>query len=358
MLDTAHSLDFDRCLAAVRARDPSADGTFIVGVVTTGIYCRPSCQSRPALAKNLRFFAGAAEAQAFGLRPCKRCRPDEASPIEHHRQAIANACATIEGSDGLPRLAALAREAGMSKHHFHRVFTQIMGTTPGAYAGAVKLRRLSGALESGAPVSEAVYAAGYGSPSRAYAAAGAGLGMTPGRKRRGGAGERIGYAIGDTVLGPTLLAASPRGVCATAFGEDREALLANLRRRFPAADLVEDARVQPWIAALADHLRTPAQALDLPLDIQGTAFEARVWQALRDIPLGETASYAEVAASLGRPTAVRAVARACASNELAVMIPCHRVVRSDGSLSGYRWGPERKRALLEAERRVAPGASR
>lgn len=351
MLDTStvSTLDHARCLAAVRARDSEADGTFIVGVVTTGIYCRPSCPSRPAREENLRFFATPAEARAYGLRACKRCHPDEPSSVEHHRRAVARACAMIEASETSPGLASLAREAGMSRHHFHRVFAQITGATPGAYARTVKLRRLSNALEAGAPVSDAVYAAGYGSPSRAYAAAGTGLGMTPGAKRRGGAGERIGFTIAETMLGPTLLAANARGVCAAAFGEDREALLAELRRRYPAAELVEDERVKPWMDALADHLITPAHALDLPLDVQGTAFETRVWKALRDIPLGQTASYADVAAALGTPKAVRAVARACASNKIAVMIPCHRVVRSDGGLSGYRWGPERKRALLAAE---------
>ena len=307
--------------------------------MTTGIYCRPSCPSRPARPENLRFFRTAAEAAATGLRPCKRCRPDEASPIERHRRAVAAACASIEGSEASPTLAVLADKAGMSRHHFHRVFTQITGATPGAYARTVKLRRLSGALETGTGVTEAVYAAGYGSPSRAYAAAASGLGMTPGAKRRGGAGEKIRYAIRDTAIGPMLLAASARGVCATAFGEDPAALLDELRRRFPAATLVEDqAELQAWVEAVADHLDAPARALDLPLDIQGTAFQTRVWQALREIPLGHTASYAEIAAALGRPTAVRAVARACAGNEIAVLIPCHRVVRSTAACRAIAGG--------------------
>ncbi len=354
MLDMPTPLDQARCWAAVRSRDPSADGEFYVGVVTTGIYCRPSCPSRQARPENIRFFRTAAEAEASGLRPCKRCRPNEASAVERHRRAVEAACMSIERSETTPTLSAMADAAGMSRHYFHRVFTQVMGATPGAYARTAKLRKLSTALEAGTTVTEAVYAAGFGSPSRAYEAAGSGLGMTPGAKRRGGAGERIRYTIADTAVGPMLLAASARGVCATAFDDDPAALLDELRRRFPAADLVEDrAELQDWVRAVADHLATPARALDLPLDIQGTAFQTRVWRALREIPLGQTASYAQIAAVLGRPTAVRAVARACAGNAIAVLIPCHRVVRQDGSPSGYRWGTERKRALLDAERKSA-----
>lgn len=355
MLDMPTNLDGARCWAAVCARDPAADGQFLVGVLTTGIYCRPSCPSRQPRRDNVRFFRTSQEAEAAGLRPCKRCRPNEASPVERHRRAVERACATIERSETNPRLAALADAAGMSRHHFHRVFTQMMGTTPGAYGRSARLSRLSAALEGGAAVSDAVYAAGYGSASRAYEAAGSGLGMTPGAKRRGGAGERIRYTVAQTSIGPMLLAASARGVCATAFGEDPAVLLDELRRRFPAAELVEDgAELDGWVRAVADHLITPAQALDLPLDLQGTAFQTRVWQALQQIPLGQTASYSQIAAVLGRPAAVRAVARACAANEVAVLIPCHRVVRQDGGLSGYRWGTERKRALLAAERKAGP----
>lgn len=350
MLDTITIPDPELCLAAVRARDIDADGRFIVGVITTGIYCRPSCPSRQARAENLRFFATTAEARNAGLRACKRCRPDEATAVEPQRRVVAAACAALEERDPQPKLDDLAAAAGLSRHHFHRLFSQIMGTTPGAYARAVKLKRLSGALDAGESVTGAVYAAGFGSPSRAYEAARTGLGMTPGARRRNGAGETIRYAVAETSLGPMLLAASRRGICATAFDDDGARLVAHLKQRFSAATLVEDAAgLTPWIAALSDHLHSPAQALDLPLDIQGTAFQARVWQALRDIPPGKTASYAEIAKALGRPSAVRAVARACASNAIAILIPCHRVLRQDGSLSGYRWGPARKRALLEAE---------
>ncbi len=350
MLDHPPILDALRCLQSVRARERADDDRFVYGVITTGVYCRPSCPSRQARAENLRFFAMPRDAEAAGLRPCKRCRPDEATAVEPQRRAVEAACARLERSQPQPRLADLAAKAGMSRHHFHRVFTQIMGVTPGAYGRAVKLRRLSTALEAGSTVTDAIYAAGFGSSSRAYAAAGAALGMTPGTRRRGGKGETIRYAVGETALGPMLIAASPRGICAAAFDDDSERLIANVRRRFTAATLVEDQDgLRAWIDALSAHLRTPAQALDLPLDIQGTAFQARVWQALRDIPLGTTASYAEVAVALGRPTAVRAVARACAGNEIAVLIPCHRVLRQNGALSGYRWGPARKRALLDVE---------
>lgn len=366
MLDQSPVLDARRCLEAVRARNRADDGRFIYGVITTGVYCRPSCPSRQARAENLRFFARARDAEAAGLRPCKRCRPDEVTAVEPQRRAVAAACARLERSETQPRLADLAAEAGMSRHHFHRVFTQITGVTPGAYGRAVKLRRLSGALDAGAAVTDAIYAAGFGSSSRAYAAAGTGLGMTPGARRRGGQGETIRYAVGQTALGAMLIAASPRGICTAAFDEDPNRLIAELKQRFGAATLVEDqAGLKVWIEALADHLATPAQALDLPLDVQGTAFQARVWQALREIPLGTTVSYAALAKALGRPTAVRAVARACAGNEIALLIPCHRVVRQDGSLSGYRWGPARKRALLAAEARAsglesgaAPGSAK
>lgn len=357
MLDTIQDTDqFDlkACWAALRGRDPAADGRFFYGVKTTGVYCRPSCPSRPPRPENVTFYRTQAEAEAAGFRPCKRCRPTERSPVERHRQAVARACALIRAADTAPSLDRLAAAAGMSRYHFHRVFTQIVGTTPGAYARTQRVRRLESELAGGTPVTEAVYAAGFGASSRAYEAAAGGLGMTPGVRRRGGAGQTIRYATAQTGIGWVILAASQRGICAAAFGDDREALIDGLRRRFPAAVLVEDQdELQAWMHAVVGHLAAPAaRALDLPLDIQGTAFQARVWQALRKIPLGQTASYAEIAAALGQPAAVRAVARACASNDIALLIPCHRVVRSDGDLAGYRWGVARKRALLAAERRA------
>ncbi len=353
MPDTMTELDPDLCWAAVAARDPACDGRFLFGVTTTGVFCRPSCPSRAPRRENVRFFRDAAEARAASLRPCKRCRPDQASPDERQRGAIARACARL-GEDEPVTLDALARGANMSRHHFHRVFTRTVGTTPGAYARTAKVRRLSRALDDGSTVTDAIYAAGFGAPSRAYAAAKTGLGMTPGARRRGAAGETIRYALAETPAGWAILAASERGICAAALGEDPRALAAELRRIFPAATLIADeGGLRDWMAAFVDRMAAPAGATDLPLDIRGTAFQARVWEALRRIPPGETASYAAVADAIGAPAAVRAVAGACASNAIAVLIPCHRVVRSDGSLSGYRWGTERKRALLDAERREA-----
>ncbi len=258
-------------------------------------------------------------------------------------------------SEETPSLAALADAVGMSRFHFHRLFKQVTGTTPRDYAKAQRLGRFADRLAAGERVTEAIYGAGFGSSSRAYEAAPSALGMTPGARRRGGQGERIGHVTVATPLGRALVAATERGICMTAFGEDEPALLAALRERFPAAEIVKgDKRLQEWAAQVVRFITAPDQTLDIPLDIRGTAFQARVWRALRRIPLGKTASYAEIATALGQPQAVRAVARACASNPLAVLVPCHRVVRSGGELGGYRWGVERKRDLLARER-AAPG---
>ena len=348
-------LDPGACWAAVRARDAAADGRFFYGVRTTGVYCRPSCRSRLPRPENVAFHHTSVEAEAAGFRPCKRCRPADASPVERHRRAVERACALIRAAEAVPTLKQLADAAGMSRHHFHRVFAQVVGSTPGEYARTHRVRRLALELEAGTPVTEAVYAAGFGSTSRAYEAVPAGLGMTPTARRKGGAGQTIRYTTARTAVGWAILAASARGVCAAAFGDDPGTLVAQVRQRFPAAALVEDqGELRAWMGAVVDYLAAPAaHALDLPLDIQGTAFQARVWRALRQIPPGRTVSYAEVAAALGQPTAVRAVARACASNAIAVLIPCHRVVRSGGELAGYRWGEARKRALLNAEQRTS-----
>jgi len=351
-------LDPATCWAALCARDARYDGRFVYTVKTTGVYCRPSCRSRLPRFENVSFFPTPAEAEKAGFRPCKRCRPAEPSPVERHRRAIERACALIRDAEAALDLSQLAAAVGMSRHHFHRVFTEIVGSTPGAYLRTHRLRRLATELESGVPVAEAVYAAGFTSSSRAYAAAPGGLGMTPGARRRGGAGQIIRYATARTWIGWVILAVSARGVCAVAFGDDPESLVADLRRRFASATLIEDREdLHSWMQKLVDYLAAPgARALDLPLDIQGTAFQARVWQALRKIPPGQTVSYADIAAALGQPNAVRAVARACASNPIALFIPCHRAVRSDGGLAGYRWGVERKRALLAAEKRSAEKA--
>jgi AraC family transcriptional regulator, regulatory protein of adaptative response / methylated-DNA-[protein]-cysteine methyltransferase len=347
-------LDFEQCWAALQRRDASVDGQFLYGVRTTGVYCRPGCASRLPLRKNTMFFDTSADAEAAGLRPCKRCRPTDGSPASRHLAAIERACALLRTSETLPSLGELADAAGISRFHFHRVFKQITGATPRDYARTHRLGRLGEKLDSGQPVTEAIYASGFGSSSRAYEAAPAGLGMTPGARRRGGNGETIRFVTVETPLGWALVAATERGICMTALADDRDSLAAALRQRFPAAAVIaEDAGLKGWADRIVGFITAPGRNLDLPLDIQGTAFQARVWRALQKIPLGKTASYAEIAAALGQPKAVRAVAQACASNKLALLVPCHRVIRSDGDLGGYRWGLERKRALLARERAAA-----
>ena len=344
-------LDFDECWAALEKRDARAAGKFFYGVRTTGVYCRPGCTSRLPLRKNTMFFETLAEAEAAGLRPCKRCRPADGSPAERHLAAVQRACALLEKTDTAPSLGELADAAGISRFHFHRVFKQITGATPRDYARTHRLGRLAEKLDAGEPVTEAIYAAGFGSSSRAYEAAPAGLGMTPGARRRGGTGQTIRFVTVETSLGWALVAATGRGICMTALADDREKLEASLRQRFPAATVIaDDAGLKDWADRIVGFITDPDRNLDLPLDIQGTAFQARVWRALQKIPLGKTASYSEIAATLGQPNAVRAVAQACAANKLALLVPCHRVIRSDGELGGYHWGLERKRALLTRER--------
>jgi AraC family transcriptional regulator, regulatory protein of adaptative response / methylated-DNA-[protein]-cysteine methyltransferase len=343
-------LDPEQCWAAVAARDARADGAFVYGVRTTGIYCRPGCASRPPRRENVAFYRDPQAAEAAGLRPCKRCRPGDASVGARHVAAIGRACALIRAGETMPSLAELADAAGISRFHFHRVFKQITGATPHDWGKAHRLGRFADRLDGGEAVADAVYAAGFGASSRAYEAAANGLGMTPGARRRGGKGETIGFTIVSTWLGWALVAATRRGICLTALGDDRARLEAELRRRFPAATLeAADAALAGWAERVVRFITRPAEQLDLPLDIRGTAFQAQVWRALQKIPPGRTASYSAIAAVLGRPKAVRAVARACAGNQLAVLVPCHRAVRSDGGIAGYRWGIERKRALLERE---------
>jgi AraC family transcriptional regulator of adaptative response/methylated-DNA-[protein]-cysteine methyltransferase len=347
-------LDAEECWAVLERRDASADGKFFYGVRTTGVYCRPGCTSRLPLRRNTTFFETPAKAEAAGLRPCKRCRPTEESTASRHLAAIERACALLRTSETMPRLAQLAAAAGISRFHFHRVFKQITGATPRDYARTHRLGRLAEKLDAGQPVTAAIYASGFGSSSRAYETAPAGLGMTPGARRRGGTGETIRFVTVETALGWALVAATRRGVCMTALADERDGLVTALRQRFPAATLVaEDTGLKDWAEQIVGFITAPDHNLDLPLDIQGTAFQARVWRALQKIPLGKTASYTEIAAALGQPKAVRAVAQACAANKLALIVPCHRVIRSDGDLGGYRWGMERKRALLARERAAA-----
>ena len=344
-------LDLETCWAAVAAHDARADGRFVYAVDTTGIFCRPGCASRSPRRENVRFFADAAAAEAAGFRPCKRCRPAEDSAAARHLAAVERACALLRDGETAPSLEQLAAAAGMSRYHFHRVFKQVTGTTPRDYARTRRMDRFTEALAAGENVAAAVYAAGFGSSSRAYEAAPQGLGMTPGRRQKGGEGETIRFATVMTPLGWALVAATARGLCMTALGDDPARLVAELHRRFPAASLVaDDAELREWADRILRFVTCPDQNLDLPLDIRGTAFQARVWRALRKIPVGRTASYAEIAAAIGAPKAVRAVAQACAANNLALVVPCHRVVRSDGAPGGYHWGAERKRALLARER--------
>jgi len=344
-------LDFEQCWAALEKRDGAAAGRFLYGVRTTGVFCRPGCTSRLPLRRNTVFFETIAEAESAGLRPCKRCRPADGSAAARHVAAIEKACALLRTSETIPSLAELADAACISRYHFHRVFKQITGVTPRDYARSHRLGRLGEKLDAGQPITASIYASGFGSSSRAYEMAPAGLGMTPGKRRRGGSGETIRFVTVVTPLGWALVAATPRGICMTALGDDRDSLAAALQERFPRAELVpEDAGLRQWADRIVRFITAPERNLDLPLDIRGTAFQARVWRALRKIPLGKTASYTEIAAALGQPKAVRAVAQACAANKLALIVPCHRVIRSDGELGGYRWGLERKRELLSRER--------
>jgi AraC family transcriptional regulator, regulatory protein of adaptative response / methylated-DNA-[protein]-cysteine methyltransferase len=347
-------LDFDECWAALEKRDGAAADRFFYGVVTTGVYCRPGCSSRLPLRRNTAFFETIAAAEAAGLRACKRCRPADPSPASRQLAAVEKACALLRDSETIPSLAELASAAAISRYHFHRVFKQVTGTTPRDYARTHRLGALAQRLDAGEKVTPAIYAAGFGSSSRAYEAAPAGLGMTPAVRRKRGEGETIRFVTLPTPLGCALVAATGRGVCMTALGDDPERLAAMVRTRFPAAELIaDDQELRDWAGRIAQFITAPSDTLDLPLDIRGTAFQARVWRALQKIPLGHTATYSEIARALGQPQAVRAVARACAANDLALLVPCHRVVREDGDLAGYRWGIERKRALIERERGAA-----
>lgn len=333
----------------VVSRDAGAD--FFYSVKTTGIYCRPSCAARLANPKNVRFHATTADAEEAGFRACKRCRPNEPVDARGHAAKIADACRLIETSDTIPSLASLAGEAGLSPHHFHRLFKASTGVTPRAYATAHRARRLRESLGQSERVTDAIYEAGFGSGSRFYEKADAILGMTAGSFRDGGFGNDIRFAVGESSLGPILVAASGRGVCAILMGDNPEDLVRDLQDRFPKAQLIGgDTVFENVVAKVVGMVEAPQLGLGLPLDVRGTAFQQRVWQALMRLPAGTTATYADIAQAIGRPKAVRAVAQACGANALAVAIPCHRVVRTDGSLSGYRWGVERKRVLLDREK--------
>ena len=336
--------------AAVVARDREADGQFFFSVRTTGVYCRPSCGARLPRRENVAFHLTPADAEAAGFRACKRCKPTEPPLAERYAETVAQACRAIEAAETPPSLADLADAAGLSTFHFHRVFKAVAGVTPKAYADAHRGKRVREELTRSGTVTEAIYDAGFNSGGRFYEQSAQVLGMTPTRFRKGGAQTTIRFAIGQCALGAILVASTDQGVCAILLGDDPDALARDLQDRFPKAELIgADTEFEALVAKVVGFVEQPGLGLDLPLDIRGTAFQQRVWEALRQVAAGATASYAEIAQRIGAPKAVRAVAQACAANSLAVAIPCHRVVRSDGALSGYAWGVERKRALLDRE---------
>ncbi|ANZ07032.1 bifunctional DNA-binding transcriptional regulator/O6-methylguanine-DNA methyltransferase Ada [Raoultella ornithinolytica] len=339
----------DRRWQAVCDRDVRADGQFVFAVLTTGICCRPSCRSRRALRENVRFYPAVEAAIAAGFRPCKRCQPDKRDPQQQKVDKVTRACRLLEQESPVT-LEALAQELAVSPFHFHRLFKSVTGMTPKAWQQAWRARRLREALGQGEKVTPAVLAAGFPGGSSYYRQADAALGMTARQFRRGGEDTDIIYTVGDCAVGRCLVAESERGVCAVLPGEEDAALLDALSRLFPHARLLPgDAHFCQRVAEVFAHLDDPRKAVNLPLDLRGTAFQLRVWQALRQIPAGETRSYRQVAQSIGQPRAVRAVAGACAANKLAIVIPCHRVVREGGALSGYRWGTARKAQLLARE---------
>lgn len=335
---------------AIDARDRSADGIFYYGVKTTGVYCRPGCSSRTPQRLNVVYFTSCGEAEAAGFRPCKRCSPHEASSREHQRKIILRACQIMEESEESIALDDLSSAVGMSASQLHRLFKDSIGVTPKEYIDVLRMRRLKNELNRGAPVTQAIYEAGFNSSSRFYEKSAELLGMTATRYKKGAAGTTLQVAAVQSFLGWMLIAATDRGICSIEFGDDPKALIKALRGRFPKAELCEDDQCfEAWVSAAVAFVEAPVKRLDLPLDIQGTAFQRRVWKALQEIPPGTTQSYAEIAETIGNPRAARAVASACASNRLAVAIPCHRAVRTDGHSGGYRWGIERKKALLERE---------
>lgn len=338
-------------LQQVMTRDVRADGRFVYAVTTTGIYCRPSCASRRPKPENVDFFEAAEAAEQAGYRACKRCRPDSLIPESADARLVRDVCRAIaETMDGLPTLDDLGRATGTNPQHLQKRFKRIMGVSPRAYADERRRKRLRTMLRSGEDVTGAMYEAGYGSSSRLYENAEEWLGMTPSSYAKGGAGAQLRYVITDCVLGRMIIAATDRGVAFLGFGDDDAFLLAELQRDFPLAGIAaDDGQIADWVAAIRTELDGGAPASHVPLDVIATAFQARVWQALRAIPKGQVRTYGEIAESLGKPNAARAVGRACATNPVSLIVPCHRAVGSSGDLTGYRWGVERKRALLSSE---------
>lgn len=338
--------------AAFARRDATADGSFVVCVRTTKIYCRPSCPARRAKRENVEFRLTCAAAEAAGYRACKRCRPNEASHGERQVEAVARACRLIEEAEAMPSLEALAKAAGLSAFHFHRVFKAATGVTPRAYASQHRAARVASGLRSAETITGAVYDAGFNASSRFYETTNARLGMTPSAYRDGGTGTTIRFAVAECSLGAVLVAATAKGICAIMLGDDPEVLARELQDRFGNAEIIGgDAGFESVVAQVVGFVEAPHRGFDLPLDVSGTAFQQRVWEALQKIPAGRTMTYAEVAAAIGAPKAVRAVGTACGANPVAVAIPCHRVVQSGNPQKGgnYRWGIERKRALIARE---------
>ncbi|MCE0912988.1 bifunctional DNA-binding transcriptional regulator/O6-methylguanine-DNA methyltransferase Ada [Pseudomonas sp. NMI760_13] len=343
---TTYTTDAERW-HAVQARDTAATGHFVYAVRTTGVYCQPACKSRLAKRENVEFFGNATQAEAAGYRPCKRCKGGQGS---RRTELVARACRLIEASETAPNLDQLGSELNVSPFHLHRLFKAETGLTPKAYASAFRAQRLRQHLDAAGSVTEAIFDAGYNSNSRFYESAGERLGMRPREYRAGGQGATIRFALAQCALGAILVAQSERGICAILLGDEPEPLLKDLQDKFPKAQLIGgDDAFERLVAEVIGFVEAPALGLALPLDVQGTAFQERVWQALREVPAGTTVSYTDIAERIGAPKAVRAVAQACAANAIAVAIPCHRVVRRDGDLSGYRWGIERKRQLLDRE---------
>jgi AraC family transcriptional regulator of adaptative response/methylated-DNA-[protein]-cysteine methyltransferase len=346
-------MDIDEQWQSVVERDKEADGAFVFAVRSTGIYCRPSCPARRPERTNVLFFALPAAAEQAGFRACRRCRPGDVSLRDPQAELVQQICRHIEANlDESLTLERLGAEQHLSPHHLQRTFKRLMGITPRQYADARRLERVKAELRQGENVTAALYESGYSSSSRLYERAPGQLGMTPSAYRQGGRGAQIRYTVADSPLGRLLVAATEKGVCAVSLGDRDAELEAALHKEYPAAEVEQDATglLKEWVTALLDYLEGERPNLDLPLDVQATAFQWRVWQALQQIPYGRTASYSEVARGLGRPTAARAVARACASNPVALVVPCHRVVRENGELGGYRWGLERKRKLLQQEK--------
>jgi AraC family transcriptional regulator of adaptative response/methylated-DNA-[protein]-cysteine methyltransferase len=349
---TSVQLDPARCRSICRSGDPRFDGWFIVGVTSTGIYCRPSCPARTPRAEHMVFLPSAAAAQAAGFRACKRCRPDTVGLGQPGIDAVRRVSAYLAThADESVTLGHLARIASMSPHHLQRRFKALVGVSPREYQAAMRANRLRASLRAGSDVTSAIYEAGYGSPSRVYESAPTGKGMSLSNYRRHGAGMRIAYAIVPSTIGRVLIAATEHGVCAVKIGDNDASLIRDLKREYSAAEITADEQPRrDWVTAIADHLRGHDPSLDLPIDVTATAFQWKVWRALQRIPAGETRAYAEVARSIGNPKAVRAVARACADNPVALVVPCHRVVPQRGGVGGYRWGAGRKEQLLKAEK--------